>query len=125
MATPEWLQGVIDVMQQKEDAAYMDRLKVYNMAAADWITANLANRSAGRPLTPFTATPPSKAVFSADGFNLKQEDKILPYTVPSLPQETATTVAWSGTTGAPAQSDLLAQIYALVSQIAQRLGVTK
>jgi hypothetical protein len=125
MATiAEWLQGVIDTMQEKANAKYQDDLSIYRQACEDWITANVANRDTGLPLTQFTRTAPARVVFGVDDKgNITQTSVADPgVKAPVLPAKAAVAPAVTFTTGAPAQSRQIDEIHMMVSTIYSAMG---
>lgn len=116
----EWLQGVVDTMQEKADAKYEDELKGYRQAAADWIAAAVISRDNNSTVAPFAKAVPARVVFGVDeNGNLTQTSvtdlSVLP---PVLPPATVKQPATAFTTGVPAQSYAIQETLTLVRQIA-------
>lgn len=92
---PAWLKMVIAGMQATADHSYLDALSRYDSGAADWVAANVINRSASTdpahfvPL-PFATPIPARDIFdgNADGtyFAVSRTDMVSPPVhAPSLP----------------------------------------
>jgi hypothetical protein len=125
MATvADWLQGVINTMQEKADAKYQDDLNSYSQAADDWVAANVANRDNGLPLTQFTKAVPARVLFAVDNSGHITQTSATDASVkaPVLPPETPKTASIGFTTGAVVQSNKIDDIYAMLSTIYSAMG---
>jgi hypothetical protein len=122
--TADWLQGVIQTMQDKADTKYLDDVNIYNQACNDWIAANVANRDNGLPLTQFTKPAPARVVFGVDGDGNITQTSVTDSSVklPVLPAETRKTASTGFTTGAAAQSSKIDDIYSMLSIIYSAMG---
>lgn len=131
VSPPAWLANVVANMQASQDQAYRSALAVYAGAVSDWVTNNVLNRAAGRPLTPFETKPPQRVIIYATAANgLGQYEAPVEAGLPQpvLPPPTEVKTVPSAPILGPGspnvgESVTLSQIYALLGKIAAVMGV--
>lgn len=123
MATPAWLQGVIDTNQTNQNGKDADNLKAYEQAAAEWVKSNTHNREIGLALTAPPPLPTVTTWFDGGGYADTRTVPNPAAVTPVLPPWTPPTPGGGGigTAGGAARDemmfDLLIAIQRDVAQI--------